>query len=134
MTYFLARANQAEEAIERVLELAKTLSDAGDEAWVSSAHVAEAIIKAIDDKPSGHQLEHSDQVLRITHAPEVCEGQDCTIHNMSDHKMRSFKQLWRGDRALMERVCPHGVGHPDPDDPKSKDKYEAVHGCDGCCR
>lgn len=29
-----------------------------------------------------------------------------------------------------ERTCPHGVGHPDPDDVLNEDK---VHGCDGCC-
>lgn len=29
----------------------------------------------------------------------------------------------------MERICPHGVGHPDPDDTNP----DTVHGCDGCC-
>ena len=80
-----------------------------------------------------HTLEHSDVVLVNTHRADRCQGSHCTIHNMSDHTMRSYPQLWRGDRGLMERVCPHGVGHPDPDDPKSSDYYEWVHGCDGCC-
>jgi len=80
-----------------------------------------------------HQLENSERVLSATHEPSKCVGQYCTIHNMSDHHMRSFPQYWRGDRAIMERICPCGVGHPDPDDPKSKDKYEAIHGCCGCC-
>ena len=35
------------------------------------------------------------------------------------------------DRRIMERICPHGVGHPDPDDVLNQDR---VHGCDGCCR
>lgn len=55
--------------------------------------------------------------------------------------MRDFKTHWRDDRKLMERICPHGVGHPDPDDIAFKrrvlgDKFanlEAIHGCDGCC-
>lgn len=55
--------------------------------------------------------------------------------------MRTFRTLWRDDRALMERLCPHGVGHPDPDDIEFKRrvlgvkraKTEAIHGCDGCC-
>jgi hypothetical protein len=38
----------------------------------------------------------------------------------------------------MERVCTHGIGHPDPDHiaflPKDKRRWESVHGCDGCCR
>jgi hypothetical protein len=42
----------------------------------------------------------------------------------------------------MERMCPHGVGHPDPDDPKlmnlnstehNSSYFEYIHGCDGCC-
>jgi len=50
--------------------------------------------------------------------------------------MRSFPQHWRSDRAIMERICPHGIGHPDPDEYKLNGKSgwaEAVHGCDGCC-
>lgn len=68
-----------------------------------------------------------------THPKEMCEGEHCTIHNNSDHHMIDWPQNWRSDRRIMERICSHGVGHPDPDDPKSQDKYEAVHGCDGCC-
>jgi len=45
---------------------------------------------------------------------------------------------WRSDRRLMERVCPHGIGHPDPDDvayrvSRGEPATVAVHGCDGCC-
>ena len=50
---------------------------------------------------------------------------------MTNHSMRGFPQLWREDRRIMERICPHGVGHPDPDDVLNQDR---VHGCDGCCR
>lgn len=66
------------------------------------------------------------------HPKTKCDGELCPIHNPSNHHMREWTQWWRGDRKLMERVCPHGVGHPDPDDPQSKG-YGAVHGCDGCC-
>jgi hypothetical protein len=38
----------------------------------------------------------------------------------------------------MERICPHGVGHPDPDDAayhiRIGQGYKTIHGCDGCCR
>lgn len=69
-----------------------------------------------------------------THKKEKCYGYWCCIHNPSTHHMIKWPQHWRGDRGLMERLCPHGIGHPDPDDPKASDKYESVHGCDGCCR
>ncbi len=81
------------------------------------------------------KLENSKDTLH-THPSYACKGEYCTIHNRSDHSMRSFPQHWRGDRGIMERICPHGVGHPDPDDYKLIGKsgyYEAIHGCDGCC-
>lgn len=75
------------------------------------------------------------------HSSSRCEGQTCCIHNPSDHHMIGWRQHWRGDRGLMERLCPHGVGHPDPDDIAFKRRargrefadWESVHGCDGCC-
>jgi hypothetical protein len=63
------------------------------------------------------------------HEDDQCAGDYCTIHNNSEHRMRDFKQLWRDDMAIMERVCEHGVGHPDPDEIKLRKE----HGCDGCC-
>ena len=80
-------------------------------------------------------LENTD--IKIwTHKKDLCAGQQCTVHNLSKHSMRSFPQHWRSDRAIMERICEHGVGHPDPDEYKLLGKHgwaEAVHGCDGCC-
>ncbi len=65
----------------------------------------------------------------------------CTIHNPSDHKMKEWPINIR-ETALAERLCPHGVGHPDPDsinwlatlqkDPENV-PYFGIHGCDGCC-
>ena len=61
-------------------------------------------------------------------------GEVCTLHNRTKHGMRSFPQLWRADRKIMERLCPHGIGHPDPDEYKIIVGIDdGVHGCDGCC-
>jgi hypothetical protein len=72
-----------------------------------------------------------------THDDTQCSGQFCCIHNPSDHHMRGWPMLWRSDTGVMERTCPHGVGHPDPDDVAHNMRigrgYKAVHGCDGCC-
>lgn len=65
-----------------------------------------------------------------THPPSRCEGRHCCIHNPSDHHMRNWPLHWRSDIRLMERICPHGVGHPDPDDLQNNH----IHGCDGCCK
>lgn len=81
------------------------------------------------------------QVLR-THAADKCAGQFCCIHNPSDHHMATWPQNWRGDRGIMERICPCGVGHPDPDGityiraTRGAEVAwgESVHGCCGCCR
>lgn len=67
------------------------------------------------------------------HEQWQCLGNFCTIHKPSDHSMRGMKQRWRADRALMERVCEHGVGHPDPDEIGLDESGRGIHGCDGCC-
>jgi hypothetical protein len=42
---------------------------------------------------------------------------------------------------MFERICLHGVGHPDPDQcyfwsikfDRETAFYKEIHGCDGCC-
>ena len=85
----------------------------------------------LDAKYEGNpavQLEHSNVWLKC-HLDTACKGEYCTMHKRSDHSMRSFPQQWRWDRGIMERICEHNVGHPDPDDITD----DRVHGCDGCC-
>lgn len=77
-------------------------------------------------------LEHSNEILSRVHDEQLCTGRPCAIHRMSDHAMRSFPQHWRGDRGIIERTCPHGIGHPDPDLPFPADSHEWLHSCDGC--
>lgn len=110
---------------KRLITVVRMLMDELDD-YKRSAHLAKPL------RP--HKLEHSEEVLVGTHKPDHCLLEHCVIHNMSNHLMRSFPQHWRADRRIMERICPHGVGHPDPDDIKTKNTYEFVHGCDGCCR
>ena len=61
----------------------------------------------------------------------------CAIHHPSGHHMRDWPTFWRDDRMVLERVCPHGVGHMDPDDAAyraTRGDTDTTHGCDGCCR
>lgn len=82
-----------------------------------------------------------EQWLSNVHRPEQCAGRACVIHRPSDHHMRGWPLTWRNDTRVMERTCPHGIGHPDPDH-VAADRARfgeevaatnAVHGCDGCC-
>lgn len=75
------------------------------------------------------------QKLVGVHRRGDCRGEFCTIHNFSDHHMVTWRQNWRPDRGIMERICEHGVGHPDPDDygGGTKSAARGIHGCDGCC-
>lgn len=73
------------------------------------------------------------------HEKGDCKGKYCCIHNPSDHHMRSWPTHWRDDRKIMERICPCGVGHPDPDDVQYQLSVgvsllaATTHGCCGCC-
>lgn len=77
------------------------------------------------------------QILGGVHPPEQCAPHPCVLHNPTNHHMRDWPTLWRGDTRIMERTCPHGIGHPDPDDlahhRRTGRTTTGVHGCDGCC-
>ena len=64
---------------------------------------------------------------------------NCVIHRPSEHLMRSWPLILRSS-TLLERQCPHGVGHPDPDSAAYLNWRDGdgdggwdIHGCDGCC-
>jgi hypothetical protein len=69
------------------------------------------------------------QLIVNVHLPTQCKNDYCTIHHPSQHRMIDWPQRWRQDRKFMERMCSHGMGHPDPDDIIQN----TIHGCDGCC-
>ena len=80
------------------------------------------------------RLEHTQIDLRVHQKDECMNPEVCSIHNRTDHHMRSFKQFYRFDRGIMERICTHGIGHPDPDDIRILNGDDnGIHGCDGCC-
>lgn len=98
-----------------------------------------------------------------THAPQICAGQNCCIHNPSDHHMKDWPLVHRTDEGVLipvnvvgtvtlgeelrgtmrklvvsDRVCEHGIGHPDPDSLAWLHTQVASypwedHTCDECC-
>lgn len=80
------------------------------------------------------------QIVRVHDRNPDCD-KGCPIHNPTDPHAH-WPTHWRGDRGLMERICPHGIGHPDDDHLNWVERTfgleraleEAVHGCDGCCK
>lgn len=93
------------------------------------------------------------RTTRSVHDMSFCEGESCVVHTPSDHHMGDWPMVRRFDLRppLVERLCAHGVGHPDPDSAtwaekavandvelrwqaeRSDGKYVWTHGCDGCC-
>lgn len=108
---------------------------------ISMSALVAGALDGLLDGPDGIQLENSTEILRGVHDPSTCTGRACPIHNRTVHSMRAFPQHWRSDRGLMERICPHGVGHPDPDAysylvttlGEANAQAEFSHACDGCC-
>jgi hypothetical protein len=74
-------------------------------------------------------IDDYNHVIVKVHREFQCEHRNCPLHNPSNHIMLGFPQRWRNDRHMMERMCSHGIGHPDPDDIT----IDKTHGCDGCC-
>jgi hypothetical protein len=81
------------------------------------------------------------EILVNVHSPVKCQARSCAVHHPSEHHMLNWRQHWRSDRGLMERICEHRVGHPDPDHISwirlvagdLTADAESIHGCDGCC-
>ena len=99
----------------------------------------------LDD--DGAYVDGTGQVIRSVHKATACSTREhCTIHRPSDHAMRSWPTHFRPMSYKMERMCPHDVGHPDPDHlawaqeqedndlaPENFTRNESIHACDGCC-
>lgn len=90
--------------------------------------------------PSTGYWDETDFGILSTHAPEQCADRDygCAIHNRpSDHPLADAPLVWRNDTGVLERICEHGVGHPDHDsalyNEETGNRHLNVHGCDGCC-
>lgn len=74
---------------------------------------------------------------RVHDETEECHRLGCVVHHWSKHHMRGMPLRWRYDCAIFERICSHGVGHPDPDSAAFLERIgkdiENIHGCDFCC-
>lgn len=81
------------------------------------------------------------------HKSSECGVGVCAVHRPSEgNKMKKWRFQVRLDKGgIMERFCPHGIGHTDPDSldwahsvwderwgPENVEAL-ALHGCDGCC-
>lgn len=72
------------------------------------------------------------------HSEKACLGRGCAVHDRpSEHNLKDAPMNWREDRNILERICPHGIGHPDKDSALYLESigqgHQNVHGCDGCC-
>lgn len=73
------------------------------------------------------------QALKV-HDLKVCSAlrdanRWCVIHRRKPGHMQAWPTNWRSDAGFMEVLCPHGIGHPAPED-----RHQHMHGCDGCCQ
>lgn len=78
----------------------------------------------------------SGQVLQ-THERTQCIGTWCAVHQPMPGPWADWPRSWRTDRAIMERTCPHGVGHPVAEmyehSVAQGRAYDLVHGCCADC-
>lgn len=51
------------------------------------------------------------------HSAGQCAGKGCAFHGPSDHWARDMPLTWVHDKGgKVQRICPHGARHDDPDD------------------
>ena len=97
---------------------------------------ARALAAALMDEDRARGFDF-DGWMRV-HNRDACQGRGCAIHHPSGHHMRDWLTFWRDDRMVVGRVCPHGVGHMDPDDAAyraTRGDTDTTHGCcaERCC-
>lgn len=135
--------------VETAGDLLRLLASICNEMSIDMEEVARTSIEKVQvsrpspNDPDMRVFEFSPgQFLKGVHDPDDCDGRGCVVHHPSDHNMVDFPLAWRHGGMFdikpphFERMCPHGVGHPDPDDVaywKSQGEDISVHGCDGCC-
>lgn len=72
-------------------------------------------------------------------ATAECYERGCVVHSPSTFALSDAPLNWRQDRHQFERICKHGVGHPDADQAEYNTwhgmAHENIHGCcpERCC-
>lgn len=74
------------------------------------------------------------------HPYNVCQGRPCIVHNPTLDWVAN-REGWpylQRETGLFERICEHGIGHPDKDGlyylvEELGQKHWEIHGCCGCC-
>jgi len=87
--------------------------------------------------PNTYRMAGGEVISRVHDRTPDCDKHGCAIHNPSKHSMDDLPMHLRSDTGLIERLCPHGTGHPDPDsmayilrqDPSNS--WIGIHGCCG---
>jgi hypothetical protein len=99
------------------------------------------ILERIEDADGSIQFVSPDGEHKLSgiHQPAPdCYQHGCVIHSPSQNwSLANAPYNWRTDRGIMERLCEHGVGHPDIDSADYNTRigrsFENSHGCCGCC-
>jgi len=118
------------------------LKGATDQSMVEGAQMTPRKPRKVKQPPAWMALhtEAEQAVMRHwvgVHTEDEHCATRCLVHNPSQGPHRDMHPHWRTDRGIMERICSHGVGHPDPDQwywwAVTGQRWQEVHGCDGCC-
>lgn len=72
----------------------------------------------------------------VTTGSPPLPGPGCAGDHPGEHHMGRWPLVWRPRLGYCDRICPHDVGHPDPDDvvrAQAVGGVDTEHACDGCC-
>lgn len=86
------------------------------------------------DNPEGPKVSR----LNFVHSQMACAYRHCAIHGTASiHPLSMEPLIWDDDYQTVQRLCAHGIKHPDKD---NVDYFEEIGGfpyvhnqCDGCC-
>lgn len=105
-------------------------------------HISDALRQARDDEEAEETNRFTDdygqELIQIHDENSDCHQYGCPVHNPSNEAIAIGRLFWRDDRGIFERICEHGVGHPDHDMLRWMERtrgadYARVESVHGCC-
>lgn len=142
-TYVTAHAAKLTSVVSQVAALYGYSFEEAFGVFMSTMHGLYEHLTPVDSEdPSFPDFVGVENNVISIHNPTQCAGRPCVFHNPSDHALSKAKVSYNESLHRVERVCSHGIHHPDVDEVvKVYDgfgetealKFAKHNDCDGCC-
>lgn len=113
------------------------MTPVGDAHWRDGGAWSERVLMGRHGTGETYTTDSGQLMLDVHANSPECQEHGCPIHNPSDRAVAIGTTHYNTERQRMDRVCEHGLAHPDPDSQDWRERHfgdrDDEHDCDGCC-